>query len=576
MSEQMERARRELALWLADPLIDEDTKQELRRLDNAQDESELEHRFYTDLQFGTGGLRGLIGAGSNRMNRYTVSKATQAYANYLLDQERFTHRAKSVVIAYDSRLFSCEFALEAAQVLAGNGIVAQVFRALRPTPQLSFMVRHRQASGGIMVTASHNPAEYNGYKVYDEEGCQLVPGRAEQVMRHMAEVRKLAQVKRLSQAQAEHCGLLIWLDEAEDQAYFDAVLAMRTTDTVSTVPKPVQVVYTPLHGSGDVPVRAVLEQSGLANVCVVEEQQLPDGRFPTVACPNPEEWSVYEMAIDLAQRVGSGVVLATDPDADRLGVVVQDDDGHYVKLSGNAVGSLLLWYRLTVLQNMGKLPTNGIVVKSMVTSNMGTVIARHFGVDMMETLTGFKYIGEKMTEFEQSGSHTFLFGYEESEGYLAGCYARDKDAVLAALLMAECVVYYKEQGLTIIQVLHRAYEQFGYFQERVESRSLKGLAGQAAMDRVMHDFRERLPDRIGTVDIRAVLDYADGQDGLPKSNALKFILRDESWFCLRPSGTEPKLKIYFEATGCSRVEANQKLTSLVSTVMCRVDQTLGE
>ncbi|KAA8785549.1 phospho-sugar mutase [Paenibacillus amylolyticus] len=570
--EQLSAAAAEtLQQWLEDASIDEATKQELRDLKDQP--KELEERFYRNLEFGTGGLRGVIGAGSNRMNKYTVGRATQGFARYLLEQHGDKEGKPSVVIAHDSRHFSPEFSLDAALVLAANGIVAKLYPSLRSTPQLSFSVRHLQATGGIVVTASHNPPEYNGYKVYNHEGGQLVPHEAEQVIQYIQEVPSLADVKKMTREEAEAQGLLIWLGEQEDQAFADTVASRSLSRELiqSGIGREFKIVYTPLHGTGNLPVRRVLEQIGFEQLYIVAEQEQPDAEFSTVKSPNPEEREAFTLAMKLGESVGADILIGTDPDADRMGAVVKDKDGKYFVLSGNQSGAIMVHYLLSRLQETGTLPSNGAVIKTIVTSEMGAVIAQHYGAEVMNTLTGFKYIGEKMNQFEATGSHTFLFGYEESYGYLSGNYARDKDAVLASMLIAEAAAYYKSQGKTLYDVLQELYNQFGFFLEKLESRTLKGKDGVAQIQAKMTDWRSNPPKEVAGIAVQDVLDYSLGLDGLPKENVLKFILADGSWFCLRPSGTEPKIKVYFAVRGESLQDAEGQIERLVSEVMSRVD-----
>ncbi|CAI6081189.1 Phosphoglucomutase [Paenibacillus sp. JJ-100] len=570
--EQLSAAAAEtLQQWLEDASIDEATKQELRDLKDQP--KELEERFYRNLEFGTGGLRGVIGAGSNRMNKYTVGRATQGFARYLLEQHGDKEGRPSVVIAHDSRHFSPEFSLDAALVLAANGIVAKLYPSLRSTPQLSFSVRHLQATGGIVITASHNPPEYNGYKVYNSEGGQLVPHEAEQVIKYIQEVPSLADVKKLTQEEAEAQGLLIWLGEEEDQAFVDTVASRSLSRELiqSGIGRDFKIVYTPLHGTGNLPVRRVLEQIGFEQLYIVAEQEQPDAEFSTVKSPNPEEREAFTLAMKLGESVGADILIGTDPDADRMGAVVKDKDGKYFVLSGNQSGAIMVHYLLSRLQETGTLPSNGAVIKTIVTSEMGAAIAQHYGAEVMNTLTGFKYIGEKMNQFEATGSHTFLFGYEESYGYLSGNYARDKDAVLASMLIAEAAAYYKNQGKTLYDVLQELYGQFGYFLEKLESRTLKGKDGVAQIQAKMTDWRSNPPKEVAGIAVQDVLDYSLGLDGLPKENVLKFILADGSWFCLRPSGTEPKIKVYFAVRGESLDVAEGRIEQLVAEVMSRVD-----
>jgi len=554
--------------WLQDPNIDEKTKQELNEL--RDQEGEIIDRFYRDLEFGTGGLRGVMGAGTNRLNAYTVGKATQGLANWLLAQNV---DQPSAVIAHDSRNNSPQFALDAALVLAANGIRTYLFRSLRATPQLSFAVRHLHANTGVVITASHNPPEYNGYKAYGADGCQLVPEDAEQVIAAIAKVASFDEVKRLSQQEAEEKGLLVWLDESIDEAYVQTVVAQSVNQPLlqGELGEQFKVVFTPLHGAGNIPVRDVLAAAGFKQVHVVEEQELPDGNFSTVKSPNPEEKEAFTLAIELARKVGADVIVGTDPDADRMGAVVKNNAGEYVVLTGNQSGAIMIHYLLSQLQERGTLPDNGVVIKTIVTSEMGEVIAKHYGASVENTLTGFKYIGEKMTRYEQTSEKTFLFGYEESYGYLTGTYARDKDAIVAALLICEAAAYYSTQGKTLYDVLQELYEQFGYFLESQQSRTLKGIDGVAQIAAIMSSFREQPPTEVAGVQVVQVLDYAQGLDGLRPENVLKYLLADGSWFCLRPSGTEPKIKVYFAVKGSSNEDAAAKQAAISEAVMQRVD-----
>lgn len=552
--------------WLNDAGIDAVTKAELQSLEG--NEKEIEDRFYRDLEFGTGGLRGVIGAGTNRMNAYTVGRATQGLAQFLLKE---MPEPRSVAIAYDSRNQSPEFALETALVLAGNGITAYVFESLRTTPELSFAVRHLKASAGIVITASHNPPEYNGYKVYGPDGGQLVPHMADLVI---GEIRDLSfnQIKRLDRAAGESQKLLQWIGKEVDDAYLQVVTAVsQRPEVVKDMSDKLHVVYTPLHGTGNLPVRAALAAVGFEHVHVVKEQELPDSQFSTVKSPNPEERDAFKLALELAAKVDADLIIGTDPDCDRMGAVVKDSNGEYFIMTGNQSGAIMVDYLLSSLKEKGQLPADGVVVKTIVTSEMGAVIARSYGAEVMNTLTGFKYIGEKMTQFDQEGGHTFLFGYEESYGYLAGNYARDKDAVVASMLIAEACAYYKSKGLSLYDVLLKLYEQHGYFLEKLESRTMKGKDGVAQIQGIMNDWRTNPPAEINGRKVVQVLDYSLGLDGLPKENVLKYVLDDQSWFCLRPSGTEPKIKVYFAVCGESVDNSKSLLEGLVQSVMKRVD-----
>ncbi|MFB7817527.1 phospho-sugar mutase [Paenibacillus chitinolyticus] len=554
--------------WLQDPSIDEETKKELQSI--AGQDKEIEDRFYKDLEFGTGGLRGVIGAGTNRMNLYTVGKATQALAEFAL-KNGGAH--PSVVIAYDSRHQSPEFALEAALVLAGNGVKAYVFETLRPTPELSFAVRELKASAGIVVTASHNPPEYNGYKVYGADGGQLVPHDAEQVLANIQKIEGFDSVRKISRTEAEEKGLLEWLGGEMDEKYYAAVTSVsQHPDVIKQTSGDFRIVYTPLHGTGNKPVREALKRIGFEQVRVVKEQEQPDSNFSTVKSPNPEEREAFTLALRDAKEWDADIIVGTDPDADRMGAVVKDDKGEYFVLTGNQSGAIIVHYLLGSLKERGELPSNGVVIKTIVTSEMGAVIAESYGAKVLNTLTGFKYIGEKMTEFESTGEHQFLFGYEESYGYLAGTYARDKDAVVAAMLICEAAAYYKSQGKTLYDVLQELYRQHGFFLEKLESKTLKGKDGVEQIGRMMEDWRNNPPASIEGVEVAEVEDYSRGINGLPKENVLKFKLKDGSWFCLRPSGTEPKIKFYFAVKGTTGDEAANQLQGLVRFVLDRVGQ----
>ncbi|MCM3628085.1 phospho-sugar mutase [Paenibacillus glycanilyticus] len=554
--------------WLNDSLIDEATKEELRSIEGQ--EKEITDRFYRDLEFGTGGLRGVMGAGTNRLNAYTVGKATQGLANWLLSR---VEGQSSAVIAHDSRNNSPEFALDSALVLAANGVKTYLFPSLRPTPQLSYAVRALGCSTGIVITASHNPPEYNGYKAYGADGCQLIPEDAEQVIASIGQVTGFGQVKRISREEAEAQGLLVWLDAEADEQFTDTVVAQSLNKELlqSGLGEKFKVVFTPLHGSGNLPVREVLRKAGFSNVHIVAEQEAPDGYFSTVKSPNPEEREAFTLAIKLAQEIDADIIMGTDPDADRMGAVVKNNNGEYVVLTGNQSGALMIEYVLSQLKERGQLPANGVVIKTIVTSEMGADIARSYGAAVENTLTGFKYIGEKMTAYEQTGEHTFLFGYEESYGYLTGDYARDKDAVVASLLICEAAAYYSSQGKTLYDVLLELYAKHGFYLEGLESRTLKGLDGVQQIAGIMNDWRNNPPTEINGVKVERVLDYLGGLDGLRPENVLKYMLADGSWFCLRPSGTEPKIKVYFAVRGQSTEHAAEVLAELRGAVMERVD-----
>jgi len=553
--------------WLEDSNIDADTKRELLSIN----ENEIVDRFYRELTFGTGGLRGVMGAGTNRMNSYTVGKATQGLANWLMANQQSN---LSAVIAHDSRHNSPQFALDTALVLAANGIKAYLFHSLRPTPQLSFAVRHLQASLGVVITASHNPPEYNGFKAYDQTGCQLIPEDAEAVIAEISKISSFTAVKKISKEEAEQAGLLVWLDEQVDDAFVDAVVSQSLNRTLikQSVGETFKIVFTPLHGAGNVPVRRALQEIGFKNVYIVKEQEQPDGEFPTVSSPNPEEKDAFKLAIELAKEVDAHIVVGTDPDADRMGALVRNQDGSYEVLTGNQAGAIMLHYVLSQKQANGSLPSNGTVIKTIVTSELGAVVAKSFGLEVENTLTGFKYIGEKMNKYEKSGEKTFIFGYEESYGYLTGQYARDKDAIVAAMLICEAAAYYSTQNKTLNDVLNELYVQHGYYIESQQSRTLKGVEGVQKIATIMEQFRQSPPTEIAGKKVSSVLDYNQKIEDLRPENVLKYQLEDGSWFCLRPSGTEPKIKIYFSVKGHSLEQAKDTINEVTHAVMTRVDQ----
>lgn len=568
----MGRSEEQLQIWLNDPTVDQQTKDELRAI--AHDSAEVEDRFYKDLEFGTGGLRGVMGAGTNRMNRYTVGRATQGLAAYVLEREP-QGGGHAVAIAYDSRHNSAEFALETALVLAGNGIRAYLFEELRPTPELSFAVRELGASAGVVVTASHNPPEYNGYKVYGPDGGQLTTQAANEVTRQIQTIASFDAVQKLTREDAEARGLLVWIGEDIDRRFTEAVLAVRQRPDIAKTMSgregqaQFRIVYTPLHGAGNRPVRSVLAAAGYSGVEVVAQQELPDPEFSTVKSPNPEERAAFTLALEAAQAADADLVIGTDPDCDRMGAIVKEADGRYTILTGNQTGAILVHYLLEAMKERGALPPNPIIVKTIVTSDLGGAIAESYGVQVMNTLTGFKYIGELMTGFAKTGSHSFIFGYEESYGYLAGTHARDKDAVVASLLISEAAAYYKSKGQSLIDVLNGLYAQHGYYLEQMESRTLKGIEGVEQIRSIVDSWRTNPPTEVNNVTVSVVEDYAEGLYGLPRENVIKCKLTDGSWFCLRPSGTEPKIKFYFAVKGSSMPDAEQRLSKLVQFVLSR-------
>lgn len=567
--------------WLTNPYFDEETKQELR--DIRENESEIRERFYADLEFGTAGLRGIIGAGTNRMNVYTVRKATQGLANYIL-KAGGNHRA--VAIAYDSRRMSPEFADEAALCLAANGIKAYVFESLRPTPELSFAVRELSCIAGINITASHNPPEYNGYKVYWEDGAQITPPHDTGIMDEVKAVTEYSSVKTMDKQTAAEKNLYQVIGaEIDDKYIAELKKQVIHQDSINTAGKELKIVYTPLHGTGNLPVRRVLKELGFQNVYIVPEQELPDGEFPTVSYPNPEAAEAFELALKLAKEKDADLVLATDPDADRLGVYVKDaKTGEYISLTGNMSGCLLANYELGERQRLnGGLPADGALIKTIVTSNMAAVIAEHYKVRLIEVLTGFKYIGQQILDFETKGSGTYLFGFEESYGCLIGTHARDKDAVVATMALCEAAAYYKTQGKTLWDAMIDLYEQFGYYKEDVTSVTMKGIEGLEKIQGIMNTLREEPPVNVGGYEVLKARDYKKDtirdlktgevtSTGLPSSNVLYYEMTDHAWLCVRPSGTEPKVKFYFGVVGASLEDAKQKSAALSEKVMEMIQQ----
>lgn len=535
--------------WLT---FDEATKAELESI---TDKAELEDRFYKDLEFGTGGLRGVMGAGANRMNRYTVSKATKGLADYL--NECFDGE-KSVAVAYDSRNNSKSFAETAAGVLAAQGIKVFLFETLMPTPVLSFAVRYHNCTAGIVITASHNPKEYNGYKVYDSKGCQLVPQYADKVIAYVNAVEDIKNILCLALDEAKESGKLVMIGDET----LDAFLAEVKTQSLYNEPTELKIVYTPLHGTGNIPVRKVLAGR---NVSIVKEQELPDGDFSTVRSPNPEEKDALNLALKQAEAEGADIVIGTDPDCDRVGVGVRHN-GNYVLLTGNQTGALLVDFVLKFRKD--SMPANAAVVKTIVTSGLGAAIAEKYGAKSVQTLTGFKYIGEKICLWEESGENTFVFGYEESYGYLAGTHARDKDAVSASMLIAEMAAYHKNNGRTLVDALDEIYAEYGYYFDCLETYVLKGKEGAEKIQSAMKAMRESGESLFDDLDV--LLDYSKGIDGLPKENVLRFDFKDGSWAAARPSGTEPKLKLYFSVKGENRESAEKRKNDIQAVLAQKI------
>lgn len=563
--------------WINSDIINEEIKNELR---NIKDEKEIEDRFYKDLDFGTGGLRGIIGAGNNRMNVYTVSKATQGFANYL--NESFEN--PSVAVAYDSRNMSKEFATAAALTLCANGVKVFLYESLRPTPVLSFAVRHLNCKGGIVVTASHNPKQYNGYKVYDEFGGQVTDEKANKIISLVNDVKDFSMIKNMSEEEALNKGLLVYIGEDVDKAYIDEVknLTIRK-ELVKEKAKDLKIIYTPIHGSGNIPVRRVLSELGYSNVKVIKEQEEPNGNFPTAPYPNPEMPQVFELALEMAKQESPDIIFGTDPDCDRIGVVVKESNGEFKVLTGNQTGLLLTHYVLSALKETNSLPENGVVIKTIVTTEGARKIAEDFGIELMDVLTGFKYIGEKIREFRESGDKKYLFGFEESYGYLAGEFVRDKDAVIASMLIAEMTLYYKEQGMSLYEALIKLYEKYGFYKETLISIELEGKEGQEKIASCIDALRNSSIESVDGVKVSTKLDYklsleesngVKSEIKLPKSNVLKYILEDGSSFVVRPSGTEPKMKIYLAVKGSSLENAESEIERFKSKVMKIINEKL--
>ncbi len=568
--------------WLSNPYFDDATKAELKGI--ANDEKEIEERFYTELEFGTAGLRGVIGAGTNRMNIYTVRKATQGLANYICN---VNGQKKGVAIAYDSRRMSPEFADEAALCLAANGIKAYVFESLRPTPELSYAVRKLGCIAGINITASHNPPEYNGYKVYWEDGAQITPPHDTGIMDEVKKVTDFATVKTMSLEDAKAAGLYETIGANIDDPYIAELkkLVLRQ-DCIDQVAADMKIVYTPLHGTGNIPVRRVLKELGFQNVYVVPEQELPDGEFPTVSYPNPEAAEAFELGLALGKKVDADLILATDPDADRLGVYVKDSKtGEYHSLTGNMSGCLIGDYVIGQRKEKYGLPEDGAFIRSIVSTNMADAIAEHYGIQLIEVLTGFKFIGQKILEFEKTGKGTYLFGMEESYGCLTGTYARDKDAIVASMTLCEAAAYYKTKNMTLWDAMLAMYEKYGYYKDDVTAITLKGIEGLAKIQEIMNTLRENAPAKIGAYEVTKVRDYKKDTitdvvtgkvtpTGLPSSNVLYYEMTDGAWVCVRPSGTEPKVKFYLGVKGTSLEDADEKSAALSKEVHAMIEKML--
>ncbi|MDR3240462.1 MAG: phospho-sugar mutase [Clostridiales bacterium] len=569
--------RKEYNRWLADGSIDEKTKEELRAI--AKDDKEIQERFYKNLEFGTGGLRGILGAGSNRVNVYTIRKATQGLANYIIKQGEDA-RNMGVAIAHDCRRMSKEFCEETALVLNGNGIKTYIFDSLRPTPVLSFAVRHLGCTAGVVVTASHNPPEYNGYKVYWADGGQAPYPRDEEIIAEVNLVEDFSQIKTADRADAEAKGLFHIIGPEVDDTFMQNVKAQSIHPEIIPA-APLTIVYTPLHGSGNVPVRRALQEMGFQNVHVVPEQEQPDPDFSTVGYPNPEDPAAFTLALKLAEKVNADIVVGTDPDADRVGVIVKDASGRYVILSGNMTGVLLTEHILSQKKALGTLPKNAAVISTIVSTDMTRAIAEAYGAAYFNVLTGFKYIGGKIKEFELTGSYEYIFGFEESNGALAGTYARDKDSVVTTLLICEAAAFYARQGKTLCDALEDLYQKYGYYKETIESITLKGLEGLEDMKKIMASLRENPPRSIAGAAVVEVRDYKNKviqyldkgtkeASALPVSDVLYYVLADDSWFCARPSGTEPKIKIYAGVKTASAEAAEKRLQAVMQDVKKRI------
>ena len=570
--------------WCEDTYFDEATRAELKAIEG--NDKEIQERFYKDLEFGTGGLRGIIGAGTNRLNIYTVSKATQGFANYIIKQGEDAVK-KGVAIAFDSRRMSPEFAEITALVLNGNGIKTYIYPSLRPTPMLSFAVRELNCTGGVVITASHNPPEYNGYKVYWADGGQVPYPRDEAIIEEVNAVTDFHTIKTANKDEAVKAGLFNVIGEEVDEAFDKNVLAQIVNPEIIKEQHDLKIVYTPIHGSGNKPVRRVLKKAGFENVTVVPEQELPDSEFTTVGYPNPENPAVFELAIKLAEKIDADIILGTDPDCDRVGAVVKTKDGSYTVLTGNMTGTLICNYICSQKAKLGTLPKNGALVSTIVSSEMTKAIAKKYNLAYFDVLTGFKYIGEKIKEFEQTVEYQYVFGFEESYGCLSGTYARDKDAVVASLLICEMAAYYKSRGMSLYDGLMELYDTYGVYKEIIHSITLKGIEGIENMKKIMDTLRKDAPSEIAGVKVTETRDYLEDKivdvatgkvspTNLPKSNVLYFTLADDTWFCVRPSGTEPKIKIYFGTKADTVENAEKKIATAQDGIMKVVNSVLGE
>jgi phosphoglucomutase len=550
--------------WIENEYFDEETKKELK---SVTDEKEIEDRFYADLTFGTAGLRGKIGAGTNRMNKYTVSLATQGLAQVIVNRGKEA-MDRGVAIAFDVRHFSDKFAEIAAQVLAANGVKVFLFEGIRPTPELSYTIRRLNTISGIVVTASHNPRDYNGYKVYWEDGSQILDDVAEEILSEINKIQDFSEIKLMDLNEAIERKYINYVGKEIDDEYIGKVKNLALNEDIN---KGIKIVYTPLNGTGNKPVRRVLKERGFNNIIVVPEQENPDPDFTTVGYPNPEDVKAFNYAVKLGKEKEADILIATDPDCDRVACMVRNDNGEYVFINGNKTGALLINYILTTRNRDNTIPKDGVIVKSIVTGDLSKAIAESYGVETIETLTGFKHICGKANEFDKTKEHTFIFGYEESIGYVYDTIVRDKDAVISSMLIAEMAAFYKKHGKTLLDELEAIYKQYGYYDEKLISIVLEGLEGSRRIGRMMDSFRESPIDKIEDMKLIKLIDYLNDETGNPKSNVLKYYFDDGSWYAIRPSGTEPKIKIYIYSKGGNKEEAESKIQSIESTVMSRID-----
>ncbi|WP_298846803.1 phospho-sugar mutase [uncultured Clostridium sp.] len=564
--------------WVNNKYFDEETREELKSIKN--DDKEIEDRFYMDLEFGTAGLRGKLGAGLNRMNIYIISRATQGLADYIKEYGK-EYMDRGVAIAYDCRHYSVKFAATAAQVLAANGIKAYLFEELRPTPELSYAVRTLHTAAGIVVTASHNPKEYNGYKVYWEDGAQILSSTAKGITEKIKSITDFSTIKVMDIEEAKEKGLIVILGKAMDDEYMEKVKGLAIRDNID---KDIKIVYTPLNGTGNVPVRRVLKERGFTNIIVVPEQEKPDPDFTTVGYPNPEDVKAFKYARALGKKEGAELLIATDPDCDRLAIMVRDSHGEYVAFNGNQTGAILIKYVIEGMKEKGTLPKNAAIVKSLVTGDLGKAIAKKYGVETFEVLTGFKNICSKIQDFKKDNSFEFIFGYEESIGYVAGTFVRDKDAVIASMLLCEAAAYYKSKGKTLLDILNEIYVEFGYYRENLISLVLEGIEGQERISRMMEEYRKDYLLTIGSSKLTKFIDYeaeksydilngTEEPSGIEKSNVLKFYFDDDSWYAVRPSGTEPKIKIYMYSKGKTLKAAEDKLVEMEKVIIAKLQST---